>query len=242
MSDDPTLAQSTVDALSNIATINNSILIKKGNVLLSMSAGRDIVARIALDEEFPETIPVYDGLGDLLKLIKLFDDPKVKYCGKHLIMRSGRNSQKFRYAKEQLFGTDNKASIRIPKSDPLDMELNYKFEFELTNDSMTKIKRAAQITGSPDFVVRKSELGTLEVVCTNKSNPETANEYAVDTGVQTDMDGVVAFSIANLKMAAGDYKVAVSSERNLSHWHRIQNGDPVDYQYWVAVSIVDDKR
>lgn len=242
---DDRLSKQTIDALSNLASINNSILIKAGNVLTSMSAGRDVVVRIEVPDSFPVNIPIYDGLTDLLRLLKLFEDPSFKYNSDNMVIRSGRNSQLFRFAKETMFGTDNRANIRVPKGDPKDTELDYDFTFTLTNDDMTKIRRASSITGSPDFVVRSVE-GGVEVACTDMDNPKSSNEYAV--GIDSDAElgeSTVSFQMANMKMAPGDYEVSIRAKEAplISHWRRLKGeGESVDYQYWVAVSVNDSRK
>lgn len=238
------LSRPTIEALANLATVNNSIRISSGDVVCSMSPGMDVIARVTMPDPFPEDVPIYDGLGEFLSLMKLFDDPEIHFKSTHLVVRQGRNSQKFRYASPDLFGNDNRATVRVPTGDPADRELDYDYEFRLTADEMAKIKSAARITGAPDFVVRTvKDTDQLEAVCTDKNSPGTTNEYAVSLSATSDKSDVtVAFSIANMKMTPGDYDVSVriSGAPMISHWQRISDVGP-DYRYWVAVSVDDRK-
>lgn len=241
------LSRGTIEALTNLSTVNNSIRLDAGNVVVSMSPGRDVIARVGIPDELPESVPIYEGLKELLALLKLFDDPEIRFRGTNLVVRQGRNSQTFRYAAPDLFGTDNNASVRVPNGDPADREIEYVYDFQLTTDEMDKIKKAAAITGAPHFVVRtKGDTNQLEAVCTDKDNPDSTNEYSVELGSTSDIrDTQVAFLIANMKMIPGDYevRVRVSSEKGtpISHWHRASTADGADFQYWVAVSADERK-
>lgn len=225
------LKQSTIDALGNFSTINNSILINAGNVLITMSESREIVARVELDDSFPEDIPLCDSMSNFLRAYSLFANPKIAFQGKHLKIKDGRNSQIIRYANPAIFGTDNKASVRIAKKDPKDVPLNIIASFNLSADDISNIKKSASIMGLSDFVIRNGENG-VEAVCTNMNNSGSSNEYIIDVDdITGSIDKTVSIKISNMKLISGDYKVSISDDPVISKW------ECGSYQYLIGTLI-----
>ena len=63
------LSDSTLTVLKNFAGINNSILVKEGNKLRTISVAKNILAEANITEEFPRDVAIYD-LNQFLKWIK----------------------------------------------------------------------------------------------------------------------------------------------------------------------------
>ena len=62
------LSEHTTSVLKNFATINQNLVIKEGNELLTMSSMKNIVAKATVDESFPRQLllPQYFSLQTLL--------------------------------------------------------------------------------------------------------------------------------------------------------------------------------
>ena len=54
------LSDSTLTVLKNFAGINNSILVKEGKKLRTISVAKNILAEANITEEFPRDIAIYD--------------------------------------------------------------------------------------------------------------------------------------------------------------------------------------
>ena len=54
------LSDSTLAVLKNFAGINNSILVKKGTQLRTMSVAKNILAEAEIPEDFPRDVAIYD--------------------------------------------------------------------------------------------------------------------------------------------------------------------------------------
>ena len=54
------LTDSTLTVLKNFAGINNSILVKKGNKLRTISVAKNILAEADIPEDFPKDVAIYD--------------------------------------------------------------------------------------------------------------------------------------------------------------------------------------
>jgi hypothetical protein len=114
---------------------------------------------------------------------------------------SGRSKVKYFYSDPDMLTTTTK-SVTMPTSD---------VSFELDIDTLNRIKRAANTLGHNEvFITGKDGV----IVLTVKSNENTtANAYSIEVaGTFPDHDFTFILSIANLKLMAGDYDVAISSK------------------------------
>ena len=69
------LSNETVSVLKNFSTINQNLVIKSGNKITTMSAMKNIVAKAAVIENFPQQFAIYD-LNEFLSAISLFSKPE----------------------------------------------------------------------------------------------------------------------------------------------------------------------
>ena len=67
------LTDSTLTVLKNFAGINNSILVKKGNKLRTISVAKNILAEADISEDFPKDVAIYD-LNQFLNGLSLHQD------------------------------------------------------------------------------------------------------------------------------------------------------------------------
>ena len=73
------LSDSTLSILRNFAGINNSILVKRGNRLRTISVAKNILAEANLDEDFPSDFALYD-LNQFLNVNNsLFRNPELDF-------------------------------------------------------------------------------------------------------------------------------------------------------------------
>ena len=80
------LTEKTVNLLKNFASINQSILFKKGSSLRTMSVMKNILAEADISEEVPQDFAIYD-LVQFLNGISLYTDPELDF---HPIIGEGR--------------------------------------------------------------------------------------------------------------------------------------------------------
>ena len=80
------LSDSTLAVLKNFAGINNSILVKKGNQLRTISVAKNILAEAEIPEDFQRDVAIYD-LNQFLNGLSLHQDP-ILILQKILILQS----------------------------------------------------------------------------------------------------------------------------------------------------------
>jgi hypothetical protein len=194
------LSEKTLTVLKNFAGINNSILVKQGTQLRTMSVAKNILAEANIEEDFPRQFGVYD-LNQFLNGLSLHQDPEMDFTEEsYLTIREGRRKAKYFFADPQVIISPPDKKITLPSED---------VHFQLESTSLEKILKAAAIYQLPDLCV-VGEAGVVKLVVRDKKN-DTSNSYAVDVG-ETDKEFSFNFKVENIKIIPGAYDVVVSSK------------------------------
>ena len=81
------LSDNSLTILKNFAGINNSILVKQGNKLRTISVAKNILAEADITEEFPRNFAIYD-LNQFLNGLSLHQDPELDFTNYyHIVIR-----------------------------------------------------------------------------------------------------------------------------------------------------------
>ena len=214
------LSSYTTSVLKNFATINQNLLIRKGNELLTMSAMKNVYGRANIEETFPKEFAIYD-LNEFLAALSIFAVPILEFEDQYLIIKEeGQPDKKLKY-----FYSDPSVVQSPSKTISMPSE---EVKFHLTIEKLLEMKRAAGVVGSPDMVLQKLN-GSSSLITKDKKN-DTANNYSSD--IKTDASGEFEFyfKVENLKLLDGDYDVKISS-KNISNF--VHNNGKVEY--WIAL-------
>ena len=194
------LSDSTLTILKNFAGINNSILVKKGNQLRTISVAKNILAEAEITEEFPREFGIYD-LNQLLNGLGLHQNPDLDFNKEsYLTIREGKRRVKYFYADPQVIISPPEKEITLPSED---------VHFELSSESLMQLLKAAAVYQLPDFCV-VGEAGVVKIVVRDKKN-DTSNEYAI-TVAETVKEFTFNFKVENIKIIPCSYDVVVSSK------------------------------
>jgi len=207
------LTQRTTSILKNFARANNSLLILPGNVIYTIEEGKSYVIRAEIEETFDKKIAIYDGLNQFLNTLELFGTepkPDIEFGESAMYIRSNKVEQMFRYSDAEY--------IVSPERDPkLNYEnLEYEISFDLTYDQIENLKKAANIQKLKHFAVRGKEGKIYLVACDATGNKNsTANEYVLDTGLETEENFQKVFTVSSLDLLKKDYSIQLSKESNI---------------------------
>ena len=136
------LSDNTLTVLKNFASINNSILVKKGTHLRTISVAKIILAEADIAEEFPRDVAVYD-LNQFLNGMSLHQDPDLDFKeDSYLTIREGRRKVKYFYADPAVIISPPDKEITLPTED---------VHFQLESTSLEKLLKAAAIYQLPDL-------------------------------------------------------------------------------------------
>ena len=111
------LSDNTLGILKNFAGINNSILVKKGNQLRTISVAKNILAEAEIPEDFPRDVAIYD-LNQFLNGLSLHQDPDLDFSEEtYLTISEGRRKVKYFFADPQVIIAPPEKEISLPTQD-----------------------------------------------------------------------------------------------------------------------------
>ena len=194
------LSDNTLTILKNFAGINNSILVKEGNRLRTISVAKNILAEADIKEDFPRDFAIYD-LNQFLNGLSLHQDPDLDFKEEsYLSIKEGKRRVKYFFADPNVIISPPEKDIQLPTQDVC---------FQLDSSSLEKLVKAAAVYQLPDFSAI-GEDGVIKLVVRDKKN-DTSNEYAIVVG-ETDKEFTFNFKVENIKIIPGAYDVVVSSK------------------------------
>jgi len=215
------LSDNTLTVLKNFSSINQNLMVREGKTVKTISEARNVLATANVTEEFPKDFGVYD-LNEFISVLGLVDKPRLTFQDEHVIVgdSSGRSKVKYFFSPEETLTTPSK-DIKMPEPD---------VKFELTADTLSKLKRAASALGHTEFSMTASN-GALSLSVVDNQN-STSNAFSIDVHATSIPDTAFNFvmSIANLKIIAGDYDVGISSKLISEFKHK-----ELDVTYWIAL-------
>ena len=212
------LSDQTLNILKNFAGINNSILVKQGTQLRTISVAKNILAEAQIGEEFPRDFAIYD-LNQFLNGLGLHQDPEMDFSpDSFLSIREGKRRVKYFYADPNVIISPPDKEITLPSED---------IRFQLESTSLDKLLKAAAVYQLPDLSAVGGD-GVVKLVVRDKKN-DTSNEFAVVVG-ETDKVFSFNFKVENIKIIPGAYDVVVSSKL-LSRFSNTNH----DLKYYIAL-------
>ena len=195
-----TLCDNTLMVLKNFAGINNSILVKKGSKLRTMSVAKNILAEADITEDFPREFGIYD-LNQFLNGLSLHQDPNLDFSeDTYLTIREGKRRVKYFYADPQVIVSPPEKEISLPTKDVC---------FQLESITLEKLLKAAAVYQLPDLSAI-GEAGVVKLVVRDKKN-DTSNEFAIVVG-ETKDEFSFNFKVENIMIIPGAYNVVISSK------------------------------
>jgi len=212
------LSEKTLNILKNFSSINQSILVKQGNQLRTISVAKNILAEAEIKEDFPRDFAIYD-LNQFLNGLSLHQDPEMDFSpDSYVNIREGKRRVKYFYADPNVIISPPEKAIQLPSQDVC---------FQLDSVTLEKLLKAAAVYQLPDLCA-VGEAGVIKLVVRDKKN-DTSIEYAEVVG-ETDKQFTFNFKIENIKIIPGAYDVIVSSKL-LSQFTNSNH----DLKYYIAL-------
>lgn len=212
------LSEKTITVLQNFASINQSILVKQGSTLRTISVMKNILAEAQVSEVFPREFAIYD-LNQFLNGLKLYKDPELDFTNdSYVLIKEGNRKIKYFYADPSVIISPPEKTIALPSEDVC---------FQLEHSVLDKLIKASGVFQLFDLSAI-GEDGSIRLVVRDKKN-DTSNEYSAVVG-ETDVDFTFNFKVENIKIVPGAYDVVISSKQ-LSRFTN-QNHD---IEYFIAL-------
>ena len=207
------LSTETVSLLKNFSTINQSLLIKAGKSLRTMSAMKNILAEAEITEEFSRDVAIYD-LNQFLNCLSLIPGAEILLEESSIVITDGDNSIEYRYSDPSVITAPPDKELTLPSEDVCVV---------LTEEHLETVKKAAAVLQIPD-VSLVGDGNNIYLTVRDKKN-SGSNSYKIVVG---ETASVFQFNlkVENLKLQNGDYDVIVSS-KNLAKFQ--SHSRPVTY-------------
>lgn len=211
------LSNNTTNILKNFSQINQSILIKQGNKLKTISVMKNILAEAEIEEDFEADFAIYD-LNQFLSGLSLYDSPDLEFGDSFLTIRDGRRRAKYFFADPSVIVSPPEKEISLPSKDVC---------FTVATQQLDKLLKAAAIYQVPDLSAIGRN-GKIELVVRDKKN-DTSHEFSEEVG-ETDQEFSFNFKVENIKIIPGTYDVVISSKL-LSEF----TNKNTDLKYYIAL-------
>lgn len=194
------LSPETINILKNFASINQSILVKSGSKLRTISVMKNILAECDVTESFSRDFAIYD-LNQFLNGLGLHQDPDLDFDNEtHLIIREGKRKVKYFFADPEVIVVPPDKELELPTKDVC---------FQLEHSQLDKLIKASAVYQLPDLST-VGDAGVIRLVVRDKKN-DTSNEYSIVVG-ETDKEFTFNFKVENIKIIPGSYDVVVSKK------------------------------
>jgi hypothetical protein len=211
------ISKETGDVLKNFATINMSLLFKKGNTLRTVSPQKSVLAEAKIGEEFPREFAIFD-MNQFLSTFSAFEDPDLNFNEKNLQISNGSGGTAYlTYAAPENIITPPDKQISLP---------SVEVSFTLQEKAMSSSLKMAGILDLPEVAfVGRDGVAYLSAI---DSRNQGSNKFEMPVG-ETKNTFTMIFKVENLKMLSRDYNVKISA-KGISHW----STEDGSIQYWVA--------
>jgi hypothetical protein len=210
------ITPSTLSILKNFASINTNILVRKGNVLSTLSAGKNIFARAVVAEDFPREFAIYD-LNSLLSLLTLTSDQNVELEDSMLRVTTHAGEFEYFYANPSIIVAAPDKTIEVKDG----------YKFKLTEADINMMLKAAAVVAAPTMSVL-SRKGDVTLVLGDPKN-DTANTFKRTIG-ECDRDFNAMLDVERFKVIPEAYDVTINEK------FIYLKSEARDLQYWLAVN------
>jgi len=213
------LTKKTFDILTNFSSINNSIVIKPGSTIRTLSVNKNIMAVANVDETFDDQISIYD-LASLLNGTRFFQQPElVTGTDNYLTITESGNTRKrvrYYYADPDIIVQAPDKELELPSID---------VEFDLSSEDLGSLLSAANVYRVPDLCVFGD--GSIITICVTDKKNDTSNTFSIEIG-KTDKEFCYCFKVENLRVLKHDYHISISKS-NVAYF---KSGT---VRYWIAL-------
>jgi hypothetical protein len=216
------LSKKTLDVLKNFASINSSIVFRKGSTVRTISNAEDILAKYTAEEVFPVDFAIYD-LGQFLSGITLFNDPQLEFSNNDYVsIRGGGRSAKYYFSDPEItLKSAPEKNVKFPGAD---------IQFNITCDELMYLQKASAVYSLPDLTFQSVEdENTIKLILRDKEN-DTSNTYEQSISGCATGSYSLDVKIENIRLLLGDYTVKISKHL-ISEW----TNQITDLTYYIAL-------
>jgi hypothetical protein len=219
------ISQETTAILKNFAHINQGIYFRKGNVVSTMSPGKNILSAATISDTIPQDFGIYD-LNNFLSVASLFKEgPELEFDDKHVIIkgRGGRSKIKYRIADQSMI-------VVAPDKRPNLPAVDVKFTF--SKEDFEWVIKTATVLGATHVAV-ESDGTTVSLITFDEANDSShVNSLELADVNPEGKSFKLVFKTENLKVIPDTYSVEISN-KGLSAWTSVT----AEIKYWITLEM-----
>ena len=214
------LSEDTVNVLKNFSSINQSLQIKSGNTLKTISPLKTVFVEAVVPENFPKEVAVYD-LNKLLAKVSLYKEAELDFADDklHITTESKKKKDSISYCSPKVIVAPPEKPITIGEPD---------CSFSVSKEDLDWMRKSAGISGSPNFVF-ESDGNTITFTATDVKDT-AADQSTIEIGAGNGTKFKVVMKVENFKLMDGSYDVSVA-KKGLAQF---KNKD-VAITYFIAI-------
>jgi hypothetical protein len=212
------LSKETHSILKNFAAINSNILINPGNLLKTVSTGKNIYVEAKIQEEFDVPVAIWD-LNKFLGVVSMFNNPDLEFNENYVVISNGRSSVTYYYSEPALLTVPNR-DIKMPV--PV-------VEFTLDEGDLNDILKASSILQVSDLHIVAAD-GKV-CITVDDANQSNSNNFKIE--IETDQINKeldVMVNVSEIKFIPGSYNVQLTDGIVSRFTH-----NSFDLSYYIAV-------
>jgi hypothetical protein len=212
------LSSETLSILKNFSSINQSIHVKKGNVLKTLKVSKNVLAEATISETFESEFAIYN-LNQFLSAFNILDEPTLDFSNeKYILLKEGSKQLKYFTASPSIIVSPPDKKLVLETQDVC---------FILEQSHLDKILKAKQVYQLDDLSV-VGDGKKIQLIVQDKKN-DSSNQYSIIVG-ETSENFCMNFKIEHLQFYPGSYEVIIS-KKNLSKF----TNNKMSLTYWVAM-------
>lgn len=216
------LTEGTLATLKSYTSINNSILVRRGNILRTISPSKTTFAHMEVADSFPCDFAIYD-LSRFLAVISLIDNPDLAFGDSFVTISNANTTMRYVYA-------DETHVIKAPETNPNPVEKVA--SVVLTERNLQSLLKSAGVMKFNDLALIADGTNVSFVVYDPKNS--TSDEYRISVDTTEDQFNFI-FKMENLKVIPADYKFEI---HRLKSGKFVANLEPVTVgaapSYWIS--------
>ena len=210
------LSTNTVEVLKNFASINPNILIRAGDTVSTISAGKNIFAKAKIQETFDREFAIYD-LNSFLATLSLADNSDIRFDNEFLQVEIDSGTMKYYYSDPSV----------IQAAPDKEIEVDNYFQFTLTQDALKTIFSTASVSQATMFSVIGN--GTEVTIVVGDPKTPLSNNYRKIISASNKVFKAY-LPIDSLKIMNDTYTVTVSEKKFI-----YLEGNTSSSRYWLAL-------
>jgi len=212
------LSKETYNILKNFAAINSNILIQPGNLLKTVSAGKNIYVEAKVTEDFDVDVPIWD-LNKFLGIVSMFNNPDLEFHDTHVVITNGRSSVTYYYSEPSLLTVPTR-EIKMPATVT---------RFDLDEKDLNEILKASSVLQVSDL--RMVGADGKFIISVDDSGQSTSNSFEIvidENYTGKDFEGTI--NVSEMKFIPGSYSVELTDTIISKFIHK-----SLDLSYYIAI-------